>query len=89
MLLGMQDFDFCPNRIKFYQILPNLSRFAQILSKFAQIFPQIALNFAQICLKNLLEDAAASSAPTQLRTQHLGTWEKQLLYYRAGGKTRI
>jgi len=31
MFLGMQDFDFCPNLIKFYQIysiFPNLPKFA-------------------------------------------------------------
>jgi len=44
MFLGMQDFDFCPNLIKFYpnftkftQILPNLPKFAQILPKFCKI----------------------------------------------------
>jgi len=30
IFLGMQDFDFCPNLIKFYQIYPN---FAQICLK--------------------------------------------------------
>jgi len=37
MFLGMQDFDFCPNLIKFYPFYPNLTR--------------IGLNLAQICLK--------------------------------------
>jgi len=32
----MQDFDFCPNLIKFYPNLPNLSKFTQILPKFTQ-----------------------------------------------------
>jgi len=48
MFLGMQDFDFCPDLIKFYkifyqilpnliQVLPNFTQFIKILSKFAQI----------------------------------------------------
>jgi len=42
---------------KFY---PNFTQFIQI---------QIALNFAHNCLKKLLEDVAASPAPTPLHTQ--------------------
>jgi len=55
----MQIFEFCPNLIKFfpnftefYQILPNLSKFAQIAK-----FSQIGLNFAKFALKYLIEDA--------------------------------
>jgi len=33
MLLRMQDFDFFPNLIKFYQIHLNLPKFAQMLLK--------------------------------------------------------
>jgi len=47
MILGMQDFDFCPNRIKFYQIYPNFTQFLPNLTQFIQI----GLNFAQIYLK--------------------------------------
>jgi len=36
MCLGMQDFDFCPNLIKFYQIYLN----------FAQILPDSPKKFA-------------------------------------------
>jgi len=67
MFLGMQDFDFCPNLIKFYpnftyftQILPNLPKFYPNLPKFypnCPNFAQIGLNFAQILLKHLLEDS--------------------------------
>jgi len=49
MFWGMQDFDFCPNLIKFYQIYSNLSKFAQILLKLAKILPKLS--------KNLLGDA--------------------------------
>jgi len=69
MFLEMQNFDFCPNPIIFYQIYPN---FIQIYPNFIQIYPNLPkfcpnwLNSAQICLKNLPGDAAASSAPTPL-----------------------
>jgi len=53
MFLGMQDFDFFPNLIKFCQIYPNFT------FKFAQTFPKFAY-------KKLLGDAAASPAPTPL-----------------------
>jgi len=33
MFLGMQDFDFCPNVIKFYPIDPNLIKFCPNLPK--------------------------------------------------------
>jgi len=59
MFLMVQDFDFSPNRIKIYQILPfftkfpqilsNLSKFTQLVHKFDQNFPkftQIGLAFA-------------------------------------------
>jgi len=45
MFLGMKDFDFYPNRIKFTQIFPKIySNFAQILSslsKFTKILPNL------------------------------------------------
>jgi len=43
MFWEMQDFDFCPNLIKFYQIHLN---FSQNLSKFTQICPDCLKKFA-------------------------------------------
>jgi len=51
LILGMQDFDFCPKQIKFY---PNLTQFIQICLNFTKICPnliQIFLNFVHIVLK--------------------------------------
>jgi len=62
MFLRMQNFDFCPNLIKFYQIYPNLTQFIQIYPNFAQI----GVNFAQICLKKMLGDAPAFPVSTPL-----------------------
>jgi len=42
-VLGIQDFDFCPNLIKFY---PNFTKFTQIILKFYQNYPN--LNLTQI-----------------------------------------
>jgi len=74
MLLGIQDFDFCPNLIKFYT---NFTQFIQIVPKFfpnfpkfTQILPKFCQKFAQIYLKNLLGDADASPAPTPLSGWH-------------------
>jgi len=41
MFLGMQNFDFCLNLIKFY---PNFIKFIQILLKFAQTLPKFCPN---------------------------------------------
>jgi len=35
--LGMQDFDFCPNRIKLYLIHPNFTQFIQILPIYSHL----------------------------------------------------
>jgi len=56
MFLGMQDFDFWSNRIKFYPVYPN--------------FTQIGLNLAQICLKKFAIDATASPVFTPLIWAH-------------------
>jgi len=50
MFLEMQDFDFCPNTIKFYPFYLNLPKFAQ----FSQILPKFAyfyLNVIEILLE--------------------------------------
>jgi len=47
MFLGMQDFDFCLNLIKFFQIYPNFIQIIQICPNFTQILPK----FAQILLE--------------------------------------
>jgi len=66
MFMGMHDFDFCPNLIKFIYILSSLPKFYPIypnLPNFTQICPnftQNGLNFIQIYLKYLIGDAAAS-----------------------------
>jgi len=44
MFLGMQDIDFCPNRIKIYL---DFTKFTQIYSNFTQV----CTNFAQILPK--------------------------------------
>jgi len=49
----MQNFDFCPNLIKFYQIYRNLHNFYPNLLKFYPNFDQIGINFTQIYLKKL------------------------------------
>jgi len=55
MFLEIQDFNFCPKLIKFYQIYPYFTQFNLI-------YP----HYTQTCLNNMLEDAAASPAPTPL-----------------------
>jgi len=46
MFLGMRDFNFCPNLIKFYPIYPNFihisPKLAQIYAEFYQILPKLA-----------------------------------------------
>jgi len=42
MFLGMQDFDFCSNLIKFYQIYPKFYPIYPNLPKFAHILPKLA-----------------------------------------------
>jgi len=64
MFLGMQDFDFAQNLIKFAQILIT---FVQI-SPFVEIFTKFRPNFAQ---KNFLRDAAAFPIPAALYTRIL------------------
>jgi len=49
---GLQDFDFCSNRNKFYQILLSLSKFTQNLPKFYSSCP----NFIQICLNKFTRE---------------------------------
>jgi len=44
LFVAMQDFDFCPNLIKFY---PNCIQFAQICQNFTQISP----NWSKFCPK--------------------------------------
>jgi len=49
MFFGMQDFDFCPNRIKFTQILTN---FAQNYPNVTRILPKLSkfyLNLPIFC----------------------------------------
>jgi len=53
MFLGIKDFDFCQNLIKFYPNFIQILRFTQII-KFFQIllkFSQILSKFAQIVSK--------------------------------------
>jgi len=87
MILGMQDFDFCPNLVKFYpnftefiQILPNLSKFTQILPKFTQILPKLAYS---IFCPNLPEKFAkeygrTSCSPSSYATDYMKVWFLQI-----------
>jgi len=42
MFWEMQNFDFCPNLIKFYQIYSNLTKFQPNLGKFDPNLPELA-----------------------------------------------
>jgi len=61
MFLGIQDFDFCPNLIKFFPIYPNLP-------KSYPNFTQIGLNFAQICQKKFAR--GCGRIPSSYATAH-------------------
>jgi len=47
MLLEMQDFDFCPNLIKFYSSFTEFYLIYPNLPKFAQILPNLPKKFAR------------------------------------------
>jgi len=51
MFLGMRDFDFCLNQIKFYPVYLN---FTQICPNFTQIYQNFTQIFAQIYQKKKL-----------------------------------
>jgi len=68
MFLGMKDFDFCSNRIKFYIILPNLLKIYPNLLKFYINLPKFYTNLSKFypnwpkLPKKIATDAAAFSA---------------------------